>query len=69
MLTLVWRLRIMATISVPPLEACMLNKMALPTAGRATAKTSSSRGWLVMGASMGQMNSSPHVAQDRSRLV
>ena len=44
MLMLVLLLRIMATISVPPLEACILNMMALPMAGKVTAKISSSRG-------------------------
>ena len=51
------RVRIMATISVPPVEAPMLNTMALPMAGSSTAKISSSRVSLVKGAGMGQMAS------------
>lgn len=40
--------KIMAMISVPPLDAPMLNKTADPTAGRKIAKISSSIGWSVM---------------------
>ena len=51
------RVRIMATISVPPVEAPMLKTMAAPTAGSSTAKISSSRVSSVKGAGMGQMAS------------
>ena len=46
-------LRIMATISGPPVEPPQLNKMAAPTAGRPTAKASSSTGSVVNGADIG----------------
>ena len=49
--------RIMATISVPPVDAPMLKTMALPMAGSSTAKISSSRVSSVKGAGMGQMAS------------
>ena len=39
----------MATMSVPPVEASRLKRIAEPTAGSDTAKISSIRGWLVMG--------------------
>ena len=42
---LVYFFMIMAIISVPPLEAPMLKRIAEPTAGRAMAKISSRKGW------------------------
>ena len=49
--------KIIAIISVPPLELPMLNKMAEPRAGSAIAKQSSSIGWSVKGAFIGQTRS------------
>ena len=43
----------MATMSVPPVEAFMLKRIAEPNAGSITAKMSSSNGWLVNGAGIG----------------
>ena len=48
-LKLVYFFSTIAIISVPPLEAPILNKMADPTAGRNTANTSSSKGSVVRG--------------------
>ena len=60
--------RIMAMMSVPPLEAPILNRMADPSAGSATAKQSSSMGWSVSGLSMGQMRSMAERATE-SRML
>ncbi|VWM02382.1 Uncharacterised protein [Collinsella intestinalis] len=40
--SVLWRLRIMARMSVPPVDAPMSNTMALPIAGKITAKHRSS---------------------------
>jgi len=50
--------KIIATMSVPPVLPCRLNRIALPTAGSRTEKTSSSMGCVVSGASMGTRRSS-----------
>ena len=60
--------RIMATISVPPLEAPMLKRIAEPSAGRAMAKQSSSMGWSVSGPLIGQIRSITERATD-SRIL
>ena len=65
---LVYFFKIMATISVPPLEASMLNSSAEPKAGRRMAKKSSSIGSLVKGLSMGKSHSSPWVNTDMSTV-
>ena len=44
---------IMATMSVPPLDALWLKKMADAMEGTTTAKISSKSGWVVSGLSMG----------------
>ena len=49
--------KIIAIISVPPLELPMLNKIADPKAGSAIAKHSSRIGWSVNGSFIGQMRS------------
>ena len=49
---------VIATMSVPPVLPCRLNRIALPTAGSRTEKTSSSMGCVVSGASMGTRRSS-----------
>ena len=54
---LVYLLRIIATMSVPPVEAPMLNTIALPMAGRITAKQSSRKTSLVSGADSGNASS------------
>lgn len=63
----VYFLRIMATMSVPPLEASRLKRMAEPTAGSPTAKRSSISGWEVSGAERGITISSPRRRKDISR--
>ena len=59
--------RIIAMISVPPEEASRLNRIAEPTAGSPTAKSSSTRGWEVIGALIGQTISSSCNVPDISR--
>ena len=59
--------RIMATMSVPPVEAPTLNTMALPMAGRATAKHSSSRVSSVKGWGMGYTFSKSDTKADRAK--
>ena len=54
---LVYLFRIIATISVPPVDAPMLNTTAAPTADRITAKQSSRNASLVSGAERGQTRS------------
>ena len=49
MFMLVYLRTIIAMMSVPPLEAFRLNRIAEPNAGSRTAKHSSSSGWLVSG--------------------
>ena len=56
----------MATMSVPPVEAPTLNTMALPAAGRATAKHSSRSVSFVKGALMGYTFSSRLTKADRA---
>ena len=51
MLKLVYFFRIMARMSVPPLEAPIWNRIALPKAGRKMAKRSSRTGSVVRGGS------------------
>ena len=51
------RLRIMARMSVPPVELCILNRMAEPREGRMTAKNSSRVFWSVRGADRGTSHS------------
>ena len=51
--TLMYLCKIIATISVPPVDAPMLNTMPLARAGSATAKHSSSRVSSVKGRDMG----------------
>ena len=58
--------RIIATISVPPEDAPTLNRIADPTAGSPTANISSTRGWDVIGASIGQTISSSRSMPDIS---
>ena len=55
-------------MSVPPLEEPILKRTVDPRAGRAMAKASSSRGWLVKGPSMGITRSSSTVTREVSRL-
>ena len=61
-------LRIMATMSVPPLEAPILKRMAEPRAGSTIAKHSSSIGWSVKGWSMGKKRSIAERATERRIL-
>ena len=49
--------KIMAMMSVPPLDAPILKRIAVPTAGRKMANISSKSGWLVSGALNGQKRS------------
>ena len=49
--------KIMAMMSVPPLDAPILKRIAVPTAGRKMANISSRSGWLVSGALNGQKRS------------
>ena len=58
----------MPTMSVPPLEASRLNRMAEPTAGSPTAKSSSISGWEVMGALNGTARSITQMKTLISRL-
>ena len=60
--------RIMAMISVPPLDAPILKRIAEPSAGSAMAKHSSSIGCPVSGWSMGQMRSMADSATERRML-
>ena len=46
-------------MSVPPVELCILNRMAEPREGRMTAKNSSRVFWFVKGADRGTSHSSP----------
>ena len=59
---------IMAMISVPPLEAPILNRMADPRAGSAMAKQSSSMGCSVRGPLIGQILSIAESANERRIL-
>ena len=61
------RLRIMARMSVPPVELWMLNRMAEPSEGRMTAKKSSRVFWSVSGADRGHSHSSPDKAAENKR--
>lgn len=67
-LTLVYFFKIIATTSVPPLDAPMLNRMAEPRPGRTIAKTNSSMGSSVRGLSKGQKYSIPESATDSNIL-
>ena len=69
MLRLVYFLSIMAMISVPPLEAPRLKRMAVPTAGRKMANSSSSRGSVVSGLLKGQTRSSRDRLMDMTILA
>ena len=60
--------KIMAMMSVPPLEAPMLNRIADPIAGRKIAKISSSIGWSVMVPVIGIKRSSALKLNDMSML-
>ena len=64
MFRLVYLRTIMATMSVPPLEASRWNKIAEPMAGSSTAKHNSSSGWFVSGWSSGQKRSMTLTARD-----
>ena len=66
---LVYFLSIIATISVPPLEALLLKSSAEPTAGSIIAKQSSRRGWSVKGVSMGKNFSISQVSAENIRLL
>ena len=68
-LRLVCFFNIMAMISVPPLDAPILNRMAVPTAGRKIANKSSSSGSSVRGRARGQMRSSMERLTDISILA
>ena len=59
----------MAMISVPPLEAPILNRIADPIAGRKIAKTSSSIGSVVSGTGIGQIRSNADSPKDMSMLA
>ena len=61
--------KIMAMLSVPPLDAPMLNKTADPTAGRKIAKISSSIGWSVMVPANGTKRSRALKLKDISMLA
>ena len=69
MLRLVYFLSIMAMISVPPLEAPRLKRMAVPTAGRKMANSSSSKGSVVRGLLKGQTRSSRDRLMDMTILA
>ena len=69
MSALVYFFMIMAMISVPPLEAPMLNRIADPTAGRAMANASSRRGWSVSGCYIGQIRSRRDNVTDKRILL
>ena len=60
--------RIMAMISVPPLEAPILNRIAEPRAGSAMAKHNSSMGCSVRGPFIGQILSIAESATERRIL-
>ena len=68
MFMLEWAFKIMAMISVPPLDAPMLNRIAEPMAGRKIAKISSSIGWSVMVPAIGIKRSSALKLKDISIL-
>ena len=59
---------IIATMSVPPEDAPMLNSTAELNAGSATAKSRSSMGWVVSGSWIGQISSITERETDKSRL-
>lgn len=59
---------IIARISVPPLDAPTLNKMAEPVAGSTTAKQSSRRGSSVSGRDSGEIHSKVETARDNNIL-
>ena len=61
--------RIMATMSVPPLEAPMLNMIAELMPGMAMAKISSRTGWSVSGPDMGNSFSAADSATDIRTLI
>ena len=65
---LVYFLRIMARMSVPPVELSRLNRMAAPREGRITAKNSSSIFWFVRGWVMGYSHSSPASMAENSSV-
>lgn len=60
--------RIIAIISVPPLEAPILKRIAEPMAGRMIAKHNSNTGWSVNGASSGCTHSKIEIVTD-SRML
>lgn len=64
----VYFFNIMAIISVPPLEAPTLNKMADPRAGSIIAKQSSKNGSLVKGKDKGESHSSTEIEVDNKIL-
>ncbi len=65
----VYFFRIIAIISVPPLDAPTLNRIAEPNAGSTTAYTSSSTGWFVIGPSIGNSTSATLRPTEVSRLT
>ena len=65
---LLYFLTIMAMISVPPVDALILKRMADPTAGSPTAKKSSSSGSSVNGAFIGCTRSSTQTMPDIKML-
>ena len=65
----VYFFRIMATMSVPPLEAPMLNMIAELMPGMAMAKISSRTGWSVSGPDMGNSFSAADSATDIRTLI
>ena len=69
MFRLVCFFKIMAMISVPPLDAPRLKRMAVPTAGRKIANISSSRGSSVRGRASGQTRSRRDKVKDISMLA
>ncbi len=69
MSTLLYFFTIIAMMSVPPVDAPILKRIAEPTAGRPTAKKSSSSGSSVKGASIGCMRSNPQTILDINMLA
>ena len=59
----------MASTSLPPLDADILNSSAEPTAGSVMANSSSSIGWSVSGAFIGQSQSNASSRTESSRLA
>ena len=69
MFKLVCFFKIMAMMSVPPLEAPMLNRMALLMAGRKMANINSKSGSVVSGRSRGHTRSSTERPRDITTLA